>query len=115
MRSELGDRQRLKHIADAGRKILLATDKFDEEKFLGDFIVSAAVCNFIMIIGEAAATISKTFKESHTEFDWQLMKGMRNIIVHEYFGIDERKLWDTVVNDIPKLVKDCENVLKDFQ
>jgi uncharacterized protein with HEPN domain len=43
------------------------------------------------------------------------MKGMRNIIVHEYFGVDERRLWDTVVNDIPKLITDCEKALKDFE
>lgn len=42
------------------------------------------------------------------------MKGMRNIIVHEYFGIDKSKLSDTVVNDIPKLISDCENALKDL-
>ncbi len=102
MKSELGDKQRLKHIIGACKKILLATADYDEEKFLNDFIVSAAVCNFIMIIGEAASTISKGFKETHAEFDWMLMKGMRNIIVHEYFGVDERKLWDTVVNDIPQ-------------
>jgi uncharacterized protein with HEPN domain len=115
MKSEFGDKQRIKHIIDAGKKILLATENYDEEKFLNDFIVSAAVCNFVMIIGEAASTISKGFKETHTEFDWLLMKGMRNIIVHEYFGVDERKLWDTVMNDVPKLVTDSENALKDFE
>lgn len=115
MKSELGDKQRIKHIVDACRKILLATANYDEEKFLNDFIVSAAVCNFIMIIGEAAATVSKEFKETYAAFDWTLMKGMRNIIVHEYFGVDEHKLWETVVNDIPVLVKDCEKVLKDLQ
>jgi uncharacterized protein with HEPN domain len=82
MKSELGDKQRIKHIIDAG---------------------------------EAASTISKGFKETHMEFDWLLMKGMRNIIVHEYFGVDERKLWDTVMNDVPKLVTDSENALKDFE
>jgi uncharacterized protein with HEPN domain len=56
-------------------------------------------------LGKPHQTISKEFKEIHTESDWLLMKGMRNIIVHEYFGVDEHKLWDTVVNDIPELVK----------
>ncbi len=115
MKSELGDEQRIRHIIGACEKILQATATYDEERFLNDFIVSAAVCNFIMIIGEAASTVSKKFKDIHTEFDWLLMKGMRNIIVHEYFGIDERKLWDTVVNDIPKLIIDCENTLKDAE
>ena len=80
-----------------------------------NFIVSAAVCNFIMIIGEASAKITKEFKNKYDTFDWQVMKGMRNIIVHEYFGVDEQKVRDTVVNDIPKLVSDCEKALKDFE
>ena len=79
MKSELGDKQRIKHIIDACRKILLATKTYDEGKFINDFIVSAAVCNFVMIIGEAASTVTKQFKERHTEIDWSLMKGMRNI------------------------------------
>ncbi|NCI47455.1 HepT-like ribonuclease domain-containing protein [Sediminibacterium soli] len=74
--------------------------------------MSAAVCNFIMIIGEAPAVITKEFKLEHEEFDWVLMKGMRNIIVHEYFGVGEQKVWETVENDIPKLKSDCENILK---
>jgi uncharacterized protein with HEPN domain len=70
MRGELGDKQRLLHILDACKKILLATKDFDQTRFVDDFIVNAAVCNFIMIIGEASATISKEFKERHKEFDW---------------------------------------------
>ncbi len=114
MRNKLGDKQRIQHILDACKKIRLATENYDEDKFISDFIINAAVCNFIMIIGEASATITTEFKNSHAEFDWALMKGMRNIIVHEYFGVDVQKVWDTVINDIPKLKTDCENVLKDL-
>jgi uncharacterized protein with HEPN domain len=41
-------------------------------------------------------------------------EGMRNIIVHEYFGIDNYKVWQTITNDIPKVKADCENALKEF-
>lgn len=73
MRGELGDKQRVLHMADACEKILLATNQFDEDRFVNDFIVNAAVCNFIMIIGEASTTITKEFKDGHPEFDWALM------------------------------------------
>lgn len=43
------------------------------------------------------------------------MKGMRNIIVHEYFEVDNRQVWNTVVNDIPKLLSECEIVLKETE
>lgn len=115
MKGKLGDRKRVQHIVDACKKILLATKDYDGQKFLNDFIVSAAVCNFIMIIGEASARITQEFKNKHTKLDWELMKGMRNIIVHEYFEVDNQRVWDTVVNDIPELVSDCENVLKEIE
>jgi len=114
MKGSLGDKQRIQHMLDACQKILLATKSYNEEKFIDDFIVNAAVCNFIMIIGEASATITKEFKEKYSNFDWALMKGMRNIIVHQYFGIDNQKVWHTVINDIPKLKSDCESALKDL-
>jgi uncharacterized protein with HEPN domain len=114
MKSKLGDKQRLLHILDACEKILLATKDYDEGRFVCDFIITAAVCNFIMIIGEAAATITKEFKDHNTDFDWRLMKGMRNIIVHQYFGVDNYKMFETVVNDIPKLKNDCLKALKEL-
>lgn len=45
----------------------------------------------------------------------QLMKGMRNIIVHEYFGIDNVRIWQTVKNDIPKLLLNLKTALKEFE
>ncbi len=67
-----------------------------------------------MIIGEAAAAVTPECKAKYTQFDWRLMKGMRNIIVHEYFGVDVYSVWQTVVNDIPKLLKDCKAVLEEI-
>ncbi len=115
MKGKLGDKKRMQHILDACKKIQIATEDYDEQRFLNDFIISAAVCNFIMIIGESSARITQEFKEKNTQLDWELMRGMRNIIVHEYFEVDDRQVWDTVVNDVPKLIAACENVLKEIE
>lgn len=115
MKSKLGDEQRLEHILDACNKILIVTKGFDEEQFRNNFLVNAAVCHFITIIGEATANLTTEFKDIHPEFDWKAMKGMRNIIVHEYFGIDYTRIWFAVENHIPKLKTDCETALKDFE
>ncbi len=115
MKSSLGDKARLMHMKDSCDKILIATQDYDEVKFENDFIVNAAVCNFVMIIGEASSKLTQTFKDAHPKFDWHLMKGMRNIIVHEYFGVDVVRLWNTVETDIPKLKLDCENALNEFE
>ena len=63
MKSELGDKQRIEHISDACSKILLCTKDYNEEKFVNDFIIAAAVHSFIMIIGEASNAVSKDFKK----------------------------------------------------
>ena len=114
MKSKTGDKQRLFHILESCNKILLAVKDYNEEAFVNNFIITAAVCNFIMIIGEASSTITYDFKQGHKEFDWKLMKGMRNIIVHEYFGVDNYKMFETVVNDIPKLKNLCLIALKEI-
>ena len=115
MKSKLGNKQRIEHILDACNKVLLATENYDEEKFVNNFIITAAAYSFQIIIGEASIYIAKDFKNRHPEFDWDLMRGMRNIIVDEYFGVDNHKVWDTVTNDIPKLKTDCENALNEFE
>ena len=52
---------------------------------------------------ELAAAIPEQVQEAHTAVPWHLMRGMRNRIVHAYFAVDERILWDTIQNDLPIL------------
>ena len=62
----------------------------------------------MQIIGEAARKLSDEFKKSKPEMPWIDIIGMRNKIVHDYFDIDNKFVWDTIKNDLPKL----EQVLK---
>lgn len=55
------------------------------------------------IIGEASDHISKETKSQFSEIDWSQIKGMRNIFVHEYFGIDSRLVWEIIKHDLPDL------------
>jgi len=52
------------------------------------------------IIGEAAANIPEDFQEQHPDIPWYQMKGMRNVLIHEYFGVDKDVLWKTVQEDL---------------
>ena len=69
--------------------------------------VDAVVRNFI-VIGEAAAHMPDEVCSGHPEIPWYEMRGMRNFVVHEYFGVGDRILWDTIQNNLPPL----ENLLK---
>ena len=64
-----------------------------------------------MIIGEAANHIPDDVQEAHGDVPWVLMRAMRNRVVHIYFDVDPDILWDTVNNDLPKLVDPLKRLL----
>lgn len=66
--------------------------------------MAAEACLYnIQIIGEAVSQIPTSIKDNETAVPWQLIKGMRNRLIHEYFGTDLPLVWDTIVNDLPPL------------
>ena len=66
--------------------------------------------NFI-IIGEAASHITEEIEEKYPTIPWNLMRAMRNRIVHAYFNVDEKLMWDTITNDLPPLIPEREQLL----
>jgi uncharacterized protein with HEPN domain len=80
-------------ILDSAEKILEYTDGFTLEEFIEDSKTVDAVIRNFEIIGEAANRLPDSFKEKYTEIDWFRIRGFRNRIVHEYFGIDYSIVW----------------------
>jgi len=64
------------------------------------------------IIGEAANNITEHFQKIYNEIEWRTIVGLRNLLVHEYFGIDEEIVWGIIKKDIPKLQKEVKQILK---
>ena len=97
-------RDRIHDILDAIAEIQQFTRDMDYETFKeDDKSIRAVEMNFI-IIGEAANQIPDEIEEKYTTIPWTLMRAMRNRIVHVYFKIDEKLMWDTVQNDLPPLI-----------
>ena len=69
----------------------------------------------LQLIGEAAAQLGKTFHDSHPEIPWAQIIAMRNVLVHEYFGVDLQEVWKTVERDLPMLKQQIEALLKRMQ
>jgi uncharacterized protein with HEPN domain len=80
-------------ILDSAEKILEYTDGFAFEEFIVDSKTVDAVIRNFEIIGEAANRLPDSFKEKYPEIDWFRIRGFRNRIVHEYFGIDYSIVW----------------------
>jgi len=85
------------------------------DDFVKDRKTVYAVTRAIEIIGEAVKKIPDTVKNRYPKVPWKRMAGMRDKLIHEYFGVDLRRVWNTVKKDIPNLKPLFEKILKDFE
>lgn len=102
---------RIQDILDAVTAVQTYTAGMTFEAFTLDRrTVDAVVRNFI-VIGEAAIHIPDEICAHNPEIPWSDMRAMRNFVVHEYFGVSERVLWDTIHEDLPGIVKPLRRLL----
>lgn len=95
---------RITDIIDAVAVVQRYTSGMKFEDFAGDRkTVDAVIRNFI-IIGEAACHIPEEVCQANPEIPWPDMRAMRNFVVHEYFGVNDKILWDTIQVDLPPIV-----------
>ena len=114
MKGSYGDKQRLLHILDSISEIEQYTSGANLEDFLSNSMMRFATIKQIEIIGEAANYISDEIKAKYFEIQWRQIIGLRHILVHEYFGIDDQLIWQIIMNDLPKLKEDIRQVIKEF-
>ena len=101
----------IKHVKDEIDYLSENSKSVDEERFMRDATLKRAFSRSLEIIGEAVKNIPDDFKVKHPEVDWKSIAGMRDRLVHHYFGVDYEIVWDVIVNEIPKLKKQVENIL----
>ena len=85
------------------------------DAFLLDDKTSSAVVRKFEIIGEASKNISSTLKERYPEIPWKEMAGMRDKVIHLYFGVDREAVWLVVKERIPSLKPLIEEILRDLE
>jgi len=94
----------IQDIIESGKKILTYTTGLDYDSFAAnDLVVDAVIRNF-EIIGEAANRLPAEFKDAHPDIDWHRIRGFRNRIVHDYFGIDYEIVWTVKETFLPDLI-----------
>lgn len=87
----------------------------DFDEFVKDKKTYNAVIRSFEVIGEAVVHIPKELREKHNEINWQEIIGMRNIVIHEYFGTDDRIIWHAAKNDAPKLKSQIQNITDNYK
>ena len=110
------DSFRLEHICDCIAKIEHVRNMLHKyDNFEKQWIEQDAIIRNLEIIGEASINISDDLKEKYPEVDWKEMRGMRNFVTHEYFGVSLTIIWDIVIHDIPTLKQQIQNVINDLE
>lgn len=102
------DKTYLAHIRDAIETTEEYLQGVTYEQFDSSKMIIDAVIRELEIIGEASHNLSSQFKQENPEIQWRRMKDMRNFLIHEYFGVNTKVVWDTCQKDIP-LFKDFVN------
>ena len=107
---------RLGHIKDCIDKIIeISKILHNLENFETKWIEQDALIRNFEIIGEASKYISIETKENYPSIEWKEMRGMRNYITHEYFGVDLANIWETTINDIPRLKIQIGQIISDLE
>ena len=104
----------LKHIRDAILKIEGYTKRVSASSFQKNTLIQDAVIRQIEIIGEATKRLSDQTRVAYQDIPWDDIAGMRNKLIHDYFGVDIEKVWLTVLKDIPTLKKQINRILKNL-
>ena len=106
----------LHSIQDSCRKILDFTKDIHtgEEFYRDQKIFDAVLMNFI-VIGESVAKISSNLKEQFNTVEWDRIKAFRNIVAHNYFGVDADEVWQIVGSDITVLQKSIEEITQELE
>ena len=113
MKNQISDIARLNHIVEAIDEIHNYIALCDYDEFIMNSMMRNATVRQLEIIGEASGHLSEEFRTNNSDIDWDAITGMRNIIVHEYFGINYDIVWNTIQSDLDGLYLKVNEILSE--
>jgi uncharacterized protein with HEPN domain len=111
---ERDDSVYLHHVIDAAERISEYLEGVDRIQFETNHLLQDGVIRQLEIIGEAIKRVSKDLRSIYPEVQWQDTAGMRDKLIHDYFGVDLETVWLTAQDDIPVLDRQIRRILKDL-
>jgi uncharacterized protein with HEPN domain len=98
------DRLLLQDIIEAGNKIMKFTTGLSYDEFKNDEKTIDAVLRNFEVIGEAASRFSEKLQSDNPQIEWRKLKAFRNLLIHEYFGVNLAIVWDVIENYLPQTI-----------
>ncbi len=114
MHDRLGDKVRLLHILDAIEAIESYTQGVDLEGFVSNSMMFNATLRQLEVIGEASNRLSEDLLKRNGDVPWARIIGLRNLVIHEYFGVDDITIWNVVKLNLPPLKAKVQQIINDL-
>ncbi len=108
------DKLYLIHIIECIEKIETYT-QYGRDAFLSDTKTQDAVVRNLQILAESTQRISEPLKARRLEVDWRAIAAFRNVVVHDYLGIDRKQIWQIIEHDIPDLKRKIKAILQELE
>ena len=106
------DKLYLIHLTECIEHIESYTENMDKETFMNTNLVQDAVIRNLQVLAESTQRLSEQAKQTQPQIDWYRIAGFRNILVHDYLGIDIERVWNIVEKEIPVLKKAVHAMMK---
>jgi len=103
----------IKHMLDEVNFITKEIKGLDYEDLVSNETLKRAIVRSLEIIGEAAKNLSKGFKDEHSNIKWRELAGLRDKLIHYYFGVKWERVWDVIKNVIPEIEDKLKKMLEE--
>ncbi|MCR5453753.1 MAG: DUF86 domain-containing protein [Bacteroidales bacterium] len=111
MRERARDKRRIEDIIEYSKNVTRLVENVTFEKFVDNIAIYYGTMKNVEIMGEAAYMLTKEFKALHPETPWDVVQGMRHVLVHDYANVLPKILWNTATNDVPEIRNQAQKYL----
>lgn len=102
----------IKDILSSCKTIESFISGFSEQDFYSDEKTQSAVIYQLMIIGEGSKRLSLEFQQMNAQIPWSDWGGFRNVLIHQYDGVELEQVWNTILKEIPELISNLEKIIQ---